>query len=309
MQSSGIQALLDQQKLLNQRGNPGLRQQGAAGMVNAKIPGALTTSGQPDMFAAEDNKQFWDNNARLRAESDPEGGSWRASTGPHPSPLDSLRNMSSGVSRAPVSAGMSGPGGGEITTTPGGQGIGNYARGPAESDANLWKQHWNNQIGEAAARDANMSSEDKLKEAVAEKQAMDTQDVAHQGALGTQRISLESGNRIQQAKDVFDPSVYRVYERDQRQKLEAEERARDTTSAGLQRDLAIAKMRADSAEAIAGTKARAQVDTAGIKGAEGLTQNPSLDAERLNQLIEYYKSLLPQKPGPAVNSLLNRSTQ
>lgn len=245
-----IQALVARQRTLNQRGNPALRPQGAAGMINQKIPGALTTSGVPDMFEAEDNLEFWDNNARLTAAQDPGSGSWRASAGPHPSPIGRAMESAGAMQalKAQQSPGMAGgavggggKSGGQVTYSEGG----NYSRGPAVSDDDLQTQHWAQKTNEARAsmaegqaRDANKTSEEKLAD-----------EIARQKATNTQQIQSESEQTIQRAKTQYDPTVWARGDEARRLSEEQSDEAQF-----------IQKYKADAAVREAEAKARGLVD-------------------------------------------------
>jgi hypothetical protein len=129
--------------------------------------------------------------------------------------------------------GMTSGGGGrgsEVTMTPGG-GIGNYSRGPAQSDSEIEMNRYQSQIAGAQARTATMSSEDKLKE-----------EVARQQALGRGGIGLESEQTIQQAKTGMNDDVYKAGEIAARRSQEAYE-ARYGNPAQIKADADIAAER------------------------------------------------------------------
>lgn len=196
---AGIPALLRQQRTLNMRSNPGLKAQQAPGAIEQAIPGALINAGIPDMFEGADNKQFWDTNAKLTALTEPGSGSFRASTGPRPSPIggasmarpvDSLQGMSS-------FGGNGRGGGGEVTASPGG----NYSRGPAVSDQDLAMQGFQRRDAEHRLTEAERTPEQVASEAaVLAKSAGET------------NIGLNTEAEIAGAKNYFQPDVYRANE-------------------------------------------------------------------------------------------------
>lgn len=196
---AGIPALLRQQRTLNMRSNPGLKAQQAPGAIEQAIPGALINAGIPDMFEGADNKQFWDTNAKLTALTEPGSGSFRASTGPRPSPIggasmarpvDSLQGMSS-------FGGNGRGGGGEVTASPGG----NYSRGPAVSDQDLAMQGFQRRSAEHGLSEAERTPEQVAAEAA----------VLAKSA-GQTNIGLNTEAEIASAKNYFQPDVYRANE-------------------------------------------------------------------------------------------------